>query len=141
MSQAELARRVGVSQPTIFKLIHENKSGSRHLHRVAQELKTTAAYLACETDDDSAEVVPEDFTSEERNWIDKLRSVAPEDRKAILRLTRTAAMSLRSSTLHDEKHGYKAADESAAEPARLAAERIKRRGSAAGHGNQIKQRG
>lgn len=53
MSQAELARRVGVSQPTINALVNGNNSGSKHLHRIAAELETSPAWLAGETDDDS----------------------------------------------------------------------------------------
>lgn len=58
LSQAELARRVGVSQPTIFKLIRENKTGSKHLHRVARELKTSTGYLTGEVDDPEADAQP-----------------------------------------------------------------------------------
>ncbi len=51
LSQSELARRVGVSQPTIYKLLRRSKKGSTHLHKIARELGTTPAYLAGETDD------------------------------------------------------------------------------------------
>lgn len=51
ISQAELARRVSLSQPTINALINRNKVGSKHLHRIARELGTTAEYLTGETDD------------------------------------------------------------------------------------------
>lgn len=51
ISQSELARRVGISQATIFKLLTGESQGSRYLHQIARELGTTAAYLSCETDD------------------------------------------------------------------------------------------
>ena len=51
MSQSELARRVGVSQATIWKLIHEPSQGSKHTHRIAAILGTTAEYLMDESDD------------------------------------------------------------------------------------------
>ena len=51
ISQAELARRVKVSQPTINALIRGGATGSKHLHRIAAELETSPAYLAGETDD------------------------------------------------------------------------------------------
>ncbi|WP_240885691.1 S24 family peptidase [Sphingomonas sp. SFZ2018-12] len=51
MSQAELARRVGVSQPTINALVKGNNTTSKHLHRIAAELETSPAWLAGETDD------------------------------------------------------------------------------------------
>jgi transcriptional regulator with XRE-family HTH domain len=51
ISQAELGRRVGLTQPAIANLIHRNKTGTSHLHRIARELGTTPAYLAGETDD------------------------------------------------------------------------------------------
>lgn len=53
ISQAELARRVGVAQQTIHKLVSGGARGSSHLHRIARELGTTADYLTGETNDPS----------------------------------------------------------------------------------------
>lgn len=53
LSQAELARRVKVSQPTINALIRGGNAGSKHLHKIAAELETSPAWLAGETDDPS----------------------------------------------------------------------------------------
>jgi len=50
MRQAELARRVGISQPTISDLVRGDSRSSSHLHRIARELQTTPAYLTGETD-------------------------------------------------------------------------------------------
>lgn len=55
ISQSELARRVGISQPVIFKLLKGESQGSSHLHKIARELDTTVEYLTGEIDDpDSA---------------------------------------------------------------------------------------
>lgn len=51
ISQSELARRVGVSQQTIGKLVTGASSGSRHIGRIAEELGTTPAYLAGQVED------------------------------------------------------------------------------------------
>lgn len=51
MSQAELARRCGLDQSTINGLIRGSARSSRHLHRIARELGTTAEYLSGETSD------------------------------------------------------------------------------------------
>lgn len=51
MSQAELGRRVKVSQPTINALVKGDSASSKHLHRIAAELETSPAWLAGETDD------------------------------------------------------------------------------------------
>jgi phage repressor protein C with HTH and peptisase S24 domain len=51
LSQAELARRSGVAQPTIFKLTKGLSQSSAHLHKIARELGTTAEYLTGESDD------------------------------------------------------------------------------------------
>jgi phage repressor protein C with HTH and peptisase S24 domain len=53
ISQAELARRVKVSQPTINALIRGGSTGSKHLHKIASELETSPAWLVGETDDPS----------------------------------------------------------------------------------------
>lgn len=57
LSQAELARRVNVDQSTINGLIRGSARTSRHLHRIARELSTTAAYLSGETDDPAGDAV------------------------------------------------------------------------------------
>lgn len=64
MSQAELARRVGVSQPSINHLIRRGAGGSSHLHKIAAVLGTTPAYLAGETDDANEGFVPVPSTLE-----------------------------------------------------------------------------
>jgi phage repressor protein C with HTH and peptisase S24 domain len=51
ISQGELARLVGVSQPTIWKLVSGNSQNSRFLHKVARELGTSVEYLTGESDD------------------------------------------------------------------------------------------
>lgn len=58
LSQSELARRVGVSQATIAGLITGRSSGSKHLHAIARELRTTPQYLTGETDDPSEGAIP-----------------------------------------------------------------------------------
>jgi transcriptional regulator with XRE-family HTH domain len=58
MSQAELARRVGISQPAINALIRGASRSSTHLHRIARELDTTPAYLTGEIDDASISALP-----------------------------------------------------------------------------------
>lgn len=54
ISQAELARRVGMSQSAMNSLISGRSRSSTHLHRIARELLTTPAYLSGETDDPDA---------------------------------------------------------------------------------------
>jgi len=54
ISQAELARRVGIRQSTINSLINGDSRSSRSIVQIARELETTAAYLIGDTDDPSA---------------------------------------------------------------------------------------
>ena len=58
LSQSALARKIGVSQATIAKLATGLSTGSKHLHKIARELGTTAEYLTGETDDPSAGALP-----------------------------------------------------------------------------------
>lgn len=51
VTQSELARQVGVSQTTIWKLLKEPSQGSKHTHRIARVLGTTSEYLMDETED------------------------------------------------------------------------------------------
>ena len=54
MSQADLARAVGITQPSINHLIKKGAGGSAHLHKIARVLDTTPEYLSGETNDPSA---------------------------------------------------------------------------------------
>lgn len=51
ISGAELARRVGLKQPTISELMTGKSRSSAHLHLIARALKTTPEYLLEEIDD------------------------------------------------------------------------------------------
>lgn len=54
LSQSELARRVGIKQPSVFKMLNGDSRGSTHLHLIARELQTTPAYLTGQIDDPTA---------------------------------------------------------------------------------------
>ena len=58
LTQSELARRVGISQASIYHLVSGNGQGSKHLHRIARELGTTMAYLEAEIDDPAEGAAP-----------------------------------------------------------------------------------
>ncbi|WP_331274480.1 XRE family transcriptional regulator [Sphingobium sp. JAI105] len=53
LSQSELARRIGISATAIWKMVNEPAQGSKHIHKIARELQTSAEYLMGETDDQS----------------------------------------------------------------------------------------
>lgn len=53
LSQAELARRVGATQPSMNRLEQGGTDNPRYLVRLARELQTTPEYLLGETDDPS----------------------------------------------------------------------------------------
>ncbi|RYF11169.1 MAG: XRE family transcriptional regulator [Oxalobacteraceae bacterium] len=58
LSQAELARRVGVRQSTMNSLINGDSRSSRSIVQIARELGTTAAYLIGDTDDPRSDAPP-----------------------------------------------------------------------------------
>lgn len=85
ISQSELARRVGVSQATIFKLVSGKLYGSRHLHKIARELGTTPAYLTGETNNpDEGAPPPPEFDFREQQLIAAFRNLREEQRLAVL---------------------------------------------------------
>ena len=84
ISQAELARRVGVRQSTMNSLIKGNSRTTRSLVAIARELRTTPAYLSGETDDPDADLP--DVDPNDAAWLEQLHSLTPEDREAVLQL-------------------------------------------------------
>lgn len=62
LSQAELARRVGISQQAIGKLVNGSSRSSPHIGKIAQILETTPAYLVGQVTDpkEGAMLIPTD---------------------------------------------------------------------------------
>lgn len=89
ISQAELARRVGVAQTSIFKLVSGRSYSSRHLHLIARELRTTPAYLTGETDDPNSDAPDEALSSQDREDVALLLGLSHGDRESIRRLMRS----------------------------------------------------
>lgn len=107
MSQAELARRVGVTQPTINGLIRGGARSSAHLHKIARVLQTTPAFLSEETDDDSADISEFDLSATEHEWVELLRALSPKDRSAVMQIVRSIATSAASPKIHDNQLTYR----------------------------------
>lgn len=90
ITQAELARRVNVTQGAIAKIAKNNPAGSSVLHLVARELGTTPAYLTGETDDPKSDSpAPTLLDADERELFNHFTHLAPADRKALLQIVRT----------------------------------------------------
>lgn len=106
LSQSELARRVGVKQPTITRLINGGQGGSKHVARIAQELKVSPQYLTGLTDDPSVDAAELALDHEEREWIDLLKGLAPNDRQAVLQIARSLSTVSPSARLHDQKPNF-----------------------------------
>lgn len=89
LTQTALARRTGVSQQSISRLMKGERYGSRYLHRIAFELGTTAAYLMGETDDPLAEAAEQpDVTFEERQLLIALGELPNSSKRAVETLVR-----------------------------------------------------
>lgn len=58
LSQAALAKQVGVTQPTIGKLEAGISAQSTYIHKIARALGTTSEYLTGEVDDPGADAPP-----------------------------------------------------------------------------------
>ena len=113
IKQAELARRVGVSQPTIFRLINSNKTGSIRMHRIARELGTTPAYLMGESDDPSIDAAELALDYGDREALALFNGLTPADQKAVKQIMRSMAEhGAPSGTMHTPRlpfHGAAAA--------------------------------
>lgn len=126
LSQAELARRVGVRQSTMNSLIRGNSRTSRSIVQIARELQTTPAFLLGETDDPKADVPDDQLINAERELLDLFRQLANDERTAISLIVRRLVEGgghecvpaypqparvrerRRDSTVHDEQHTYRA---------------------------------
>lgn len=92
LSQSELARRVGVSQASIYRLAAGDAYGSKHIHRIARELQTTPAYLTGETDDPLEDAPdPPEITRKDLEFLHSVNALPSAARAAINTLVRALA--------------------------------------------------
>lgn len=91
LSQAALARKVGVSQQSIGRLVTGEAMGSRYLHKIAAALRTTPEYLTGETDDPGGEIPDDALSADEQELIDHFRRLTTRDRAAARQLIRSLA--------------------------------------------------
>lgn len=110
MSQAELARRVHLSQPAINGLVQGKARSTPELHRIARELETTPAYLTGETDDPHADA-PEAPTLnyEQLELIEYHARLSRADQQILIQVARSMAEKTPPPTqrLHDAPVGFR----------------------------------
>lgn len=111
ISQSELARRVGLRQSTINYLVSGRSQGSKHLHKIARELGTTAEYLMGETDDPEPDAPAGNVVmldSEARELLRLIERMSAADRRTLVQVARSMAKTpAESDTLHDHHRGYR----------------------------------
>lgn len=108
ISQSELARRVGVSQTTIYKLVSGDGYGSKYLHRIARELSTTAAYLSGETDDPSVEIPELVLDYQERQLIEYFNRMGEPERDSLITIMRSVVEGpTKPPAVHNDRRRYR----------------------------------
>lgn len=92
IKQAQLARRVGVTQGAISKIAKDNPNGSSFLHLLARELQTTPAYLTAEVDDPNQEApAGPELTYDQLELVEYFERMTPENRATFLQMGRALA--------------------------------------------------
>jgi len=90
LSQAELARRVGVRQSTINSLVNSSSRTSRSIVKIARELQTTPAYLMGETDDPHTDAVEtQTLSAEQRELLDLYQAMDDASRRSLMHVARS----------------------------------------------------
>ncbi|WP_202189324.1 MULTISPECIES: helix-turn-helix domain-containing protein [Sphingomonas] len=108
ISQAELARRLSISQSSINRLATGDVYASKHIYQIARELGTSPEYLMGETDDpeEGAPPPPElDYT--DRELLESFRCLAIDDQRALLQIVRSMAGRGKAPTLHAPALSYR----------------------------------
>lgn len=91
LTQSELARRVGVKQPSIGRLLSGQTRSTSVLVEIARELGTTPGYLTGEIDHPQAGSAQPELSDDEAQLLEKLRSLSPDDRRLVMSLTKKLA--------------------------------------------------
>jgi transcriptional regulator with XRE-family HTH domain len=90
ITQAELARRVGMPQSSMNSLINGDSRATKYLHKLVRELRTTPEYLSGEIDDpaDGAPVEPA-LSSEQRELLQLHEAMDDASRRALMQVARS----------------------------------------------------
>ena len=107
MSQAELARRVRMTQPAMNQLFTGTTRSTTKIAAIARELNTTPEYLEGLTDDPTESFAGSYISDRERGWLDILREIAPTEREALLTLARALVGARPQPTLHSSQQEYR----------------------------------
>lgn len=101
ITQAELARRAKLPQTTVNSLIRKGRRSSPHLVVLARELGTTAAYLAGDSNDPTANApMARAMSSDARELLDCFEVLQADERREVLQITRRlAALKLSSKSI------------------------------------------
>ena len=87
ISQAELARRVGVRQSTMNSLINGDSRSSRSIVDIARELRTSTAYLLGKVNDPTLDApVPPDLPMQDRRLVAAAESLKGAERSFLLEM-------------------------------------------------------
>jgi transcriptional regulator with XRE-family HTH domain len=86
LDQSELARRLGVAQGSISKIIVGRTSNSRLIPRLAVELGVSTRWLLCETDDPEGDGSDAELSADEAKLLRIYRELGKADRAALRRL-------------------------------------------------------
>jgi len=111
ISQSELARRVGVTQATIYRLVAGKAYGTTHIHKIARELDTSPAYLNGETDYPAADAPTGPALSPSAIELVKcFDRLSARDRTALLTVARAMCRECDDATLHEGGAVYRVED-------------------------------
>lgn len=99
LSQSELARRVGLSQPAVNALIRGATRSTPQLHLIARELATSPAYLNGEVDDPTLDAPEErELSQAETILIEAFRELDDKARAALIYVAQTMISGVTRST-------------------------------------------
>ena len=107
IDQSELAARIGVTQGAISKILVGRTANSRLLPKIASTLGVSLPWLLGESEGLEDSTGYEALGMQERQWLDALNDLAPEDRKMLLHLAFRLASTKEEATLHSPKTDYR----------------------------------
>lgn len=109
IDQTELARRLGCTPGAINQIASGKTRKSKLLPEITAELQVSLDWLLRKTDDPEPGIIDHLVSPEELRWVELIRLLRPNDRSALLQVTKSLAAPARpAQTLHNDRRAYKA---------------------------------
>ncbi|MEP9401883.1 helix-turn-helix domain-containing protein [Sphingomonas silueang] len=108
LTQAQVARSIGLQPPSINRLVRGKHAQTRHIFGLARAVRTSPEYLTGMTDDPDADYADHpELTPEQTEWLELFDALDAASRNSLMQIARTLVTGMNTPTINSPKPAYR----------------------------------